>query len=320
MTKIASSVFLAAVLGLCLHVASAQAQYVRTCVSANGNDANTCHCSQPCRTFQRAHDQTLAQGEVTVLDPGSYGPVTITKAINIVNDGVGEASVLVYGGTTGITVNAGASDAVSLRGLTVKGIGFGGGNGILFNGGKFLTVENCTVRDLTSDGTGGGSGILASLTSSNLVVSNTFIAHNSGMGIVVGPSGSAASVTVVLSRVEMHGNFVGVFIAGDPNSSVKATVADSVAAGNGYGIAGAGKANITVVRSEISNNATGLSPNTNATIRIGQSVLTGNHESWVSWGGGPGPSGFPGTVQSYGDNYIDGNDDGNPAPPTIARK
>src|ERR1700736_589784 len=106
MLKITWSLFIATLLGVCLHVASAQAQYVRTCVSAAGNDANTCHCSQPCRTFQRAHDQTLDQGEMTVLDPGGYGPVTITKSISIVNDGVGEASIQVSGGSVGITVNA----------------------------------------------------------------------------------------------------------------------------------------------------------------------------------------------------------------------
>ena len=117
MTKITSSVFLAALLGLFLHMASAHAQYVRTCVSARGDDANTCHCSQPCRTFQRAHDQTLDQGEVTVLDPGGYGPVTISKSISSVNDGVGEASIQVSGGGVGITVSAGAAAYVNLRGV-----------------------------------------------------------------------------------------------------------------------------------------------------------------------------------------------------------
>jgi hypothetical protein len=309
MTKIASSTFLAAVLGVLLHGASAQAQYVRTCVSANGNDANTCHCTQPCRTFQRAHDQTLDQGEVTVLDAGSYGPVTITKAINIVNDGVGEAGIQVYGGATGITVNALVTKVVSLRGVTIKGIGFGGGNGIVFNSGKSLTVENCAVRDFTSDGGRTGHGIMAF---SNLAVSNTFIANNSGYGIL------AEGGSVVLNRVEVHGNFVGIYIVGG-NNGAKATIADSVAAGNGYGVAAAGPADVSVARSEISNNGMGLSSNLNATIRIGQSVLAGNHESWRS-GGGPLSSGFPGTVQSYGDNNIDGNEDGNPAPPTIARK
>ena len=77
MTKITSSLFLATLLTLGLHVASAQAQLVRTCVSmAKGNDANSassCHCTTPCRTFATAHNNTFSDGEITVLDPGDYG-------------------------------------------------------------------------------------------------------------------------------------------------------------------------------------------------------------------------------------------------------
>src|SRR5262245_24370382 len=114
---------------LSLGVVPAKAQLARTWVSSLGNDGNDCNRLTPCRTFQRAHDQTLALGEITVIDPGGYGAVTITKGISIINDGVGEAGALVSGGLVGITVNAGPSDKISLRGLTVKGIGFGGGNG-----------------------------------------------------------------------------------------------------------------------------------------------------------------------------------------------
>jgi hypothetical protein len=99
MIRITPSLFLAILLGLCVHVASARAQYVQTCVSAaRGDDGNTCHCSQPCRTFQRAHDQTIDQGQITVLDAGGYGRLTITKSISIVNDQVGAASIIVSGG------------------------------------------------------------------------------------------------------------------------------------------------------------------------------------------------------------------------------
>src|SRR5262249_9205842 len=82
--------------------APAPAQLARTFVSAaTGGDLNNCDRPTPCRTFQRAHDQTLANGEISVRDPGGYGAVTITKAIGIINDGVGQAGVLVSGGGTG---------------------------------------------------------------------------------------------------------------------------------------------------------------------------------------------------------------------------
>ena len=60
--------------------------------------ANPCTFVAPCRSFQAGHDNTFPDGQITVLDPGTYGAVTITKSISIVNDGVGEASIPVSGG------------------------------------------------------------------------------------------------------------------------------------------------------------------------------------------------------------------------------
>src|SRR3989449_8201666 len=109
MTKITSSLFLAALFGVCLHVASAQAQLVRTCVSmAKGSDANSasfCHCTTPCRSFATAAANTLSDGEITVLDPGDYGGVRITRSISINNDSRGQASITGSRDTTGIIVN-----------------------------------------------------------------------------------------------------------------------------------------------------------------------------------------------------------------------
>jgi hypothetical protein len=107
MIKIAS-LAIAVLFGLTFPIVPAEAQLARTFVSSLGNDANDCGRLTPCRTFQRAHDQTLSLGEITVLDPGGYGAVNITKGISIINDGVGEAGVLLSGGLIGIAVNAGA--------------------------------------------------------------------------------------------------------------------------------------------------------------------------------------------------------------------
>src|SRR5215471_10274526 len=135
MSKLKPSVAVLAAMAFALPAAPASAQLARTFVSAaTGNDANNCDRPTPCRTFQHAHDQTLANGEITVLDSGGYGAVTIDKALSINKDGVGEAGVLVSGGgnAAGIIIQAGASDNVSLRGITVKGIDFGSGTGIRF--------------------------------------------------------------------------------------------------------------------------------------------------------------------------------------------
>src|ERR1700709_1168884 len=107
-----------------LLAASAQARNGRSFVSGHGLDSNACTLAAPCRTFAVAFTHTNAGGEIDVLDTAGYGPLVIDKSISIVNDGA-IASVLVPSGGTGITITAGANDAVSLRGLTIEGAGIG---------------------------------------------------------------------------------------------------------------------------------------------------------------------------------------------------
>jgi hypothetical protein len=305
--KIASSVaILSTVLALGLLPAPAQAQLARTFVSAaGGNDANDCNRATPCRTFQVAHNKTFDQGEITVLDPGGYGAVTITKSISIVNDGVGEAGVLVSGGAIGITINAPAGGYVNLRGLTIQGIGFGGGTGLRFNTGFSLTITNCVIRNNT-----GNAVEFFPSASSNLSVSNTLVADNGGRGIFVRTGGGAADAKVVLSGVEAYNNSLHGFVVDGSmgGSTIKATVADSTAANNsGAGIVAISAVDMLVVRSVFSNNASGIVASA-STVRVGQSTVTGSTvDSWVG-------------VQSYGDNMVNGNADGSPAMPTIAKK
>src|SRR5215472_4458228 len=141
MFRFRSSLLVANVIAIAVCIAPAHAQQARSFVSGLGSDLNAPNCTRtaPCRTFQVAHNNTIPSGEITVLDAGSYGSLTINRNISIINDGVGEAGALVSGGGIGITINAGVGDHVSLRGLTIKGIGFGGGNGIRYNSGASVS-------------------------------------------------------------------------------------------------------------------------------------------------------------------------------------
>jgi hypothetical protein len=70
---------------------------------------------------------------------------------------------------------------------------------------------------------------------------------------------------------------------------------------------------VTVVRSLAANNRTGIAASSAlGTLRLGRSAVTGNALSWSTASSG--------VLASYGDNYINGNGDGDPAPATIARK
>ena len=68
-------------------------------VSNAGADSVICGAiASPCATFQQAHDNVDAGGEIGVLNPGEYQSVMVTKSVFITNDGVGEAFVLTPGG------------------------------------------------------------------------------------------------------------------------------------------------------------------------------------------------------------------------------
>ena len=135
-----------------------------------------------------------------MLDPAGYGTVTINQAISIVNDGVGVAGITASSGNA-ITINAGASDSVHLRGLTIEGLG-SGSSGIQFNTGENLAIENCVVRNFKFYGI-----FVSPSTSSSFSVSNTIASNNGQVGIFVHPNGSAV-VTGVLSKVTANNNII----------------------------------------------------------------------------------------------------------------
>jgi len=295
-----------------LHADPAQAQPARVFVAAQGSDANPCSFALPCRTFQHAHDVVGANGEIDVLDPAGYGAVTITKSISI--QGHGFAGLATAAGAIGVTVNAGASDVVNLNGLLIDGVGIGS-DGIVFNTGQSLTIEGCIVRGFES----GGIAFLPTA-SSSLAASNTQLANNGASGILVSPSGSGA-VTAVLNRVEaVNSGNAGILVRGtNSTGTINVGVSESVSAGNGgagfSAVTSSGHAPITlmVFHSFAAHNDTGLvAQGTGAVLNLAQSMVTGNANGWQIF--------ISGAVQSYGDNYIDGNVANQAAPPVLVRK
>ena len=99
--------------------------------------------------------------------------------------------------------------------------------GVLFNGAGSLTIEQCVVRNLDATDID-----FEPNASSNLAVSDTFIANNP-TGIHVLPTGSG-TVTAVFNRVEADDNQYGIIVNGFNASGgkVNATATNSVANGN----------------------------------------------------------------------------------------
>jgi hypothetical protein len=294
-------------LAVTLPTAGANAQSaIRTYVSITGSDTNPCSLTSPCRHFQAAANATSAGGEVDALDPGGYGSLTINQAITI--EGQGWSYVAPPNGEPAITINAGSGN-VTLRGLSLNGVGTSGSTGILFNSGTTLNVQNSVIQNFSS------SGIDVALTSSNpskLFVSNTLISGNGGTGIYTDTTGSG-TMTGVIERVEIENNS-GAGMDFNPSGTMNVTLSDSVIADNGIdGVAlyaNGPAAKIMVRNSTIANNtdigvATG---GDTAHIWLTRSTITGNGTGW------------DGTVSSYDDNNIDGDTNTDTAPPAVGYK
>jgi hypothetical protein len=256
----------------------------------------------PCRTLQAAVSVTAVNGVIDVLSPGEYGPLTISHAVTI--QGHGWATVTATSGGTGITINAGNTDKINLRGLLIDG-GGSGSNGISFTSGASLNVQGCQVRNFA-----GGIGIqFVPGGASLLFVSDTVVSDNSangGEGVFVGNG------TAFLTRLQADNDYSGIVVQG--SSAINVTVTDSTVTGNaGQGITAislnGSQVYVAVRTSNISGNGTGIAAgNTGAIIHLAQSTVTGNQTGWTT-------SNTAGLVGSAEDNLIDDNPSGNSAPP-----
>jgi len=259
------------------------AQATRTWVSGVGDDANPCSRTAPCKTFAGAISKTAANGVISVLDPGGFGAVTITKGITI--DGGGIEGSILGAGTTGIIVNAGNGDHVILRNLTIYGTGTGVyGIRVMGVTGQ-TTVDHCLVT--------GFSNGLDHNASGNVYVYDSAFTDNSNFGAVVRQG---------------KGTFEGVrfdhntFDALRVTAGAGATIRRGAASGHSnvaFSAVGAG-AVLVVDDSLAANNAYGIGAMTGGSITVGNSTISGNTTQGVYFDVGS-------TLLSFGNNKLTGN-------------
>ena len=287
----------AVVLGLSASMASAQA--TRTWVSGVGDDVNPCSRTAPCKTFAGAISKTAAGGEISVLDPGGFGAVTITKAITI--NGEGQVAGITGSLVNGIIVNAGANDKVFIRNLQINGVG-NGLNGIRYLAGRQLVVENVTITGFTTRGID-----MATSANGRLFVRNTTITHNNRLSTETTPAGSigirvtttSGLALAALDNVTLVGLNIGLEAAanarvnmsnsnlsGNASTGILASAATSVVNANncqigfndGVGVnASLSGATVRLASNHIYNNSTGISIAAGATVSSdGQNRVVGN--------------------------------------------
>lgn len=130
-------------------VANAQ---TRTWVSGTGSDANPCSRTAPCQTFAGAFSKTGTNGEISVLDPGGFGTMNITKSITVNGDGT--LAGILNAGTTGIIVNITTNlttDKVVIRNVSIQGAGTGT-DGVRIIDGAEVILDNVTIGGFTDAG------------------------------------------------------------------------------------------------------------------------------------------------------------------------
>ena len=269
------------VVSLPLFAPTAEAQVSRVFVSVTGNDANVCsNVATPCRTLGGGITQVDPDGEVIVIESGSYAGGTITKPVR-----VNVASGVVAFSGLSIVVDPGAGNTVVLRGLTLKAATVGTGTGINHQSG-ILYVENTVV-----DGWGTG---LSSNVNELRAVKGSIFRNNASYGVYSNTGSiAAARLTVDDSFVENNGN-VGIFVG-----SGSARISNTVLTGHVYGAAAQySGADVTVERCQVWGNGTGLAAFINGLLRVSGSNVTRNTLGLYN---------SSSTLISFGNNVIDGN-------------
>jgi hypothetical protein len=183
------------------------------------------------------------------------------------------------------TVNAGVTDVVVLRGLTLKALTPGVGIGINFTSGAALHVENCVI-----DGWAQGITINPASFSSKAFLIDTVV-RNSTEGVIVQPG----FVSMDNVRLENNTGGCGVFVfQGD------VSVLRSIATGNSGGFCASGTNAVLNVEGSMSsyNENNGFFSSANAITRVTKCIVIGNDTGLFNNGA---------TIESLGDSLVRGN-------------
>jgi len=291
------SIVLAALLVPLLYSASAEAQATRTWVSGVGDDVNPCSRTAPCKTWAGAISKTTDGGEISALDPGGFGAVTITKGITLNGDGT-LASILAAT-TNGVIINAAAGKDVILRNISINGVAGStvpGLNGIRFIAGGSLTLQNVNIYGFSQSCIDIAFTVGSAVT--NITDSNI---SNCATGINVSNTAASVRSSLNMNRSKITDSTTGINGVRQANISL-----DNVTiAGTNTGIIistfGAPASEVNIHKGLITMNALGLQIGAGATGRLNDVYFAANSKAMDNLG----------TCQSANNNSLGGNTNGN---------
>lgn len=271
------------------------AQATRTWVSGVGDDVNPCSRTAPCKTFAGAISKTADKGEISVLDPGGFGVVTITKGITL--NGTGTLAGILSAGSPGaITVNdinaaVPNSSVVIIRDISMNGAGTGT-SGVRYLSGKTVMVDHCWIYGMTS------RGIDVSKTADgNLKVINGSVIENVGEDGVHMTTTAGIVVAVIDNTSIMNCGGDGVeAVANIRGELVRSNV--SIITGNGVSASGA-NTQVNLDDDLVSHcNAAGLKSSAGDSIRVSDTIIANNNTGLNQNGG---------VIDSFQGNSLIGN-------------
>jgi hypothetical protein len=276
-------------------VSVAQAQATRTWVSGVGDDVNPCSRTAPCKTYAGAISKTAKDGEISTLDPGGFGAVTITKSITINGGGTGQGYGSILAAlTTGVIINiTDVNDirkSVRLDWLNINGASTGI-DGVRMVAGNALHVSNTLIDGFTSD------GIEVTASTATVIVENSKIRNCVGTGMRTnGTTGGGLKATVANSIFSRNG--VGLdFQNGTIANVVESVVSNNTSHGLQVGEPTAGSS-LSIMGTNIASNAgTGVNVLNSSRARIARCNIFNNNVSLA-------PNNL---VDSGGNNSIVGN-------------
>jgi hypothetical protein len=238
----------------------APAQATRTWVSGVGDDANPCSRTAPCKTYAGAISKTARDGEISTLDPGGFGAVTITKSITINGGGGGQGYGSILAALTNaiiinITDPADTRKSVRLDWLNINGASTGL-DGIRLLAGNTLHVENTLIDGFTGDGI---EALYSTATNAVISVNNTTIRNCTGSGIkTAAVSGGSIRLNVNDSQITKCG--IGV----DQVNGTIGNVHDSMISSNTTGV----QTNESTAGSLVNIDSTTISNNTGVGVNV----------------------------------------------------
>lgn len=269
----------------------------RVFVSPIGKDSASCGAfTSPCKTLAGAHTQVAPGGTVVVLYSGEFGPVTITKSLTI--EAPTGLTAMVQTSGDAITINAGSSDVVTLRGLVLTSP-TPGGHGVLINSAGAVHIETCVMSGFID-------GVLAFAWPSGRLLLNGTTARKNDQGIRATSSSGLLDISIDRRIFESNNN--GVLVQDGTRTAVRGTVAS----GNIHGLVGqasTGSLDLTVADCLVTNNnGFGVSSDGgsagSAIVRVSGSTITGNQLGLVQYFPSPGSS----VLLSRNDNTVEAND------------